>query len=147
MILPSLWNCKLWARNDCSFKLLNLGIVFNAATDVVVQALSCVCLFCDPMDCSPPGSSVHGIFQARIRKWVAISLSRASSWPRDQIPISCVVGRFFTTEPPVKHTAIDDQKANWYVQLGCCWNKNFKHVALVWEPDGRKGLEETVSEA
>ena len=38
---------------------------------------------CDPLDCSPPGSSVHGIFQARILKWIAISSSRGSSWPRD----------------------------------------------------------------
>ena len=50
---------------------------------------------CDPMDCSPPGSSVHGIFQARILRWVAISFSRELSWPRDQIHISCVscIGR------------------------------------------------------
>ena len=39
---------------------------------------------CDPMDCSLPGSSVYGIFQARILEWVAISCSRASSWPREQ---------------------------------------------------------------
>ena len=39
---------------------------------------------CDPMDCSPPGSSVHGILQARILKWVAKASSIASSWPRDQ---------------------------------------------------------------
>ena len=38
---------------------------------------------CDPMDCSLPGSSVHGIFQARVLKWVAISFSRGSSQPRD----------------------------------------------------------------
>ena len=38
---------------------------------------------CDPMDCSPPGSSVHGILQARILQWVAISFSRESSQPRD----------------------------------------------------------------
>ena len=45
--------------------------------------------------CSPPGSSVHGIFQARIVKWVAISFSRGSSWPRDQNCVSCIscVGR------------------------------------------------------
>ena len=54
---------------------------------------------CDPMDCSPPSSSVHGIFQARILVWVAISSSRGSSWLRDQTLISCVyciAGRFFT---------------------------------------------------
>ena len=51
----------------------------------------CCCLvtksrpnLCDAMDCSPPGSSVHGIFQARILEWVATSSSRGSSWPRDR---------------------------------------------------------------
>ena len=44
---------------------------------------SCVHLFCDPTDYSLPGSSVHGIFQARILEWVAISFSRGFSWPRD----------------------------------------------------------------
>ena len=43
---------------------------------------------CDPMDCSSPGSSVHGIFQARILEWVAIPFSRRSSWPRDQTQVS-----------------------------------------------------------
>ena len=48
-----------------------------------------------PMDCSPPGSSVHGILQARILEWVAIPFSRGSSQPRDQIQISCIAGEFF----------------------------------------------------
>ena len=43
---------------------------------------------CDPMDCSPPGSSVHGIIQAIILEWVAIPFSRGSSWPRDQSWVS-----------------------------------------------------------
>ena len=51
---------------------------------------------CDPMDCSPPGSSVYGILQARIQEWVAIASSKGSSWPRDQTQVSCIVGRFFT---------------------------------------------------
>ena len=51
---------------------------------------------CNPMDCSPPGSSVHGIFQARILEWVAIVLSRVSSWPRNQTQVSHITGRFFT---------------------------------------------------
>ena len=38
---------------------------------------------CDPMDCSPPGSSVYGIFQVRVLKWVAMPFPRGSSWPRD----------------------------------------------------------------
>ena len=51
---------------------------------------------CDPMDYSLPGSSVHGIFQARVLKWVAISFSRGSSGPRDQTQVSHIVGRRFT---------------------------------------------------
>ena len=48
------------------------------------------------MDCSLPGSSVHGIFQARVLEWGAISFSRGSSWPRGQTRVSCIVGRCFT---------------------------------------------------
>ena len=47
------------------------------------------------MDCSPPGSSVHGILQARILEWVAISFSRGSSWPRDRTQVSRIAGRCF----------------------------------------------------
>ena len=50
----------------------------------------------DPMDSSLPGFSVHGIFQARVLEWVAISFSRGSSQPRDQTQVSCVAGRCFT---------------------------------------------------
>ena len=48
------------------------------------------------MDCSLPGSSSHGIFQARVLKWVAISFSRGSSQPRDRTLVSCIAGRHFT---------------------------------------------------
>ena len=51
---------------------------------------------CDSMDYSPPGSSVPGIFQARILEWVAIPFSRGSSCPRDQTQVSCIAGGFFT---------------------------------------------------
>ena len=51
---------------------------------------------CDPMDCSLPGFSVHGIFQARVLEWVAISFSRGSSRPRDQTQVSRTVGRRLT---------------------------------------------------
>ena len=50
----------------------------------------------DPMDCNPPGSSVHGILQARILEWVAMSSSRGSSQPRDWTWTSCIAGEFFT---------------------------------------------------
>ena len=59
----------------------------------------------DCMDCSLPGSSVHGILQERILGWVAISFSRESSRPTDRICISCTAGSFFTTEPPGKPQA------------------------------------------
>ena len=61
----------------------------------VLVAQSCPTL-CDPLDCSPPGPSVHGILQARILEWVAIPFSRRSSQPRDQTLVSGIVGRFFT---------------------------------------------------
>ena len=50
----------------------------------------------DPMDWSPPGSSVHGIFLARLLEWVAIPFSRGSSQLRDQTQVSCFAGRIFT---------------------------------------------------
>ena len=55
---------------------------------------------CDPMNCSPPGSSVHGILQARILEWVAISSPGAL--PRTEPVSPALVGGFFTTEPPGK---------------------------------------------
>ena len=48
------------------------------------------------MDCSLSGSSVHGIFQARVLEWIAISFSRGSSWPRGQTLVSRIAGRRFT---------------------------------------------------
>ena len=67
-------------------------------------ALMCVCMLvaqlcptlCDPVNCGPPDSSVHGILQAKILKWVAIHFSRGFSQPRDQTQVSHVAGRIFT---------------------------------------------------
>ena len=50
----------------------------------------------EPMDCSPPGSSVHGILQARILEWIAIPFSKGSSALRNQTQVFCISGRFFT---------------------------------------------------
>ena len=60
----------------------------------------------EPMDCSPPGSSVHGILQARIREWVPMPSSRGSSLPRDQECVSCVARGFFTTSSTWKLIAV-----------------------------------------
>ena len=56
---------------------------------------SCLTLF-NPFDNSPPGSSVHGILQARILEWIAILFFRGSSQPRDETWVSCIASRFFT---------------------------------------------------
>ena len=61
----------------------------------VLVAQPCPTL-CDLMDCSLPGSSVHGILQARTLEWVALPFSRGSSQPRGQTWVSCIAGRFFT---------------------------------------------------
>ena len=74
-------------------------LVMTPIDQVEVKVLvtqSCLTL-CDPMDCSPPGSSVYGILQARILEWVAILFSRVSSQPRDQNQVSCVADVFFTS--------------------------------------------------
>ena len=61
----------------------------------VLVAQSCPTL-CNPMDCSLPVSSAHGISLARVLEWVAISFSRGSSRPRDRTWVSCIAGRHFT---------------------------------------------------
>ena len=66
---------------------------------VLFSRLSPVWLFWEPMDGGTPGSSVHGISQARIVKWVAIPFYRGSSWPKDKTWNSCTGRRILTTEP------------------------------------------------
>ena len=61
-----------------------------------VKAAQSYLTLCDPVDCSPPVSSVHGILQARILEWVAIPFSRGSSQPRDRTQVSRIAGGFFT---------------------------------------------------
>ena len=71
---------------------------------LVVQ--SCLTLY-DPLDCSPPGLSIHGIFQARILEWVAIAFSRRSSGPRDQTQVFCTAGKFSTHWASLKQTFLN----------------------------------------
>ena len=91
--------------NSCSNSVLpplspqawlpNSKLVYHHCACLVAQLYPTLC---DPMDFSPPGSSIHVIFQVRTLEWVAISSSRGSSQSRDQTCISCVsctVGRFF----------------------------------------------------
>ena len=79
----------------------------NPHSSIIPNSQKCVCAcvhlvapsfptLWDPMDCSPPGSSVLGILQARILEWVAMPSSRGSSQPRDLTQLSCIAGGFFT---------------------------------------------------
>ena len=79
----------------------------------------CVCVqlcptLCDPMDCSPPGSSVHGIFPATILEWVAVPSSRTSSQLRDQTHVSYITGGHVTADPPGKPLKTVSHKRNLY---------------------------------
>ena len=80
---------------DCTVEEVDLPSTHTKSEVKMSVAQSCLTL-CDPMDCSPPGSSVHGILQARILEWAAFSFSRGSPWPRDEAQVSYVAGRFFT---------------------------------------------------
>ena len=62
-------------------------------------AQSCLTL-CNSVDCSLPGSSVHGVLQARLLEWVALSYSRGSSQPKDQSWVSCIEADSLPSEPP-----------------------------------------------
>ena len=81
---------------------------------------------CDPMDCSPPGSSVHGILQARIQEWFDIFYSMGSSWPRDQAHGLCflLVGRFFTTS--------NTWETHKYIRNVLIFKKDFDYFSRHW---------------
>ena len=72
------------------------------------------------MDCSPPGSSVHGILQARILEWVAMPSSKGSPWSRDWTHVSCTAGRFITPEPPGKSHIILKCSENFFARADLC---------------------------
>ena len=85
------------------------------------------------MDCSPPGSSVHGILEARILEWVAISFYRGYFQHRDWTYIPCIAGRFFTTEQPGKPSEVSinifskkETGPKWIKPLQMCWRTQTK---------------------
>ena len=71
-------------------------MIFNLYAEYVCVSLLGHVRLCNPMNCDPPGSSVHGILQARILEWITISFSGGSSLPRDWTQVSYVAGRCFT---------------------------------------------------
>ena len=96
--LPSLYSLLVKVRVGETAGLY--GIIKNKLPNLkyvcvcVLVTQSCLTL-CDLMDCSPPGSSVHGILQARVLEWVAMPFSKRSSRPMDQTQVSHIAGRFF----------------------------------------------------
>ena len=76
--------------------VLNSCVIYLIAVSCLVDK-SCLTL-CEPMDCSPTGSSIHGILLARKLKWVAISFSRGSSQHRDWAPVSCISRQILNQE-------------------------------------------------
>ena len=92
--------CKCWTQYTSKFGRLSSGhrrSVFILIPKKSESEVAQLCLtLCDPMDCSLQGSSVHGIFQAILLEWIAISFSRGSSQPRDRTWVFCIVDRRFT---------------------------------------------------
>ena len=122
----------MWLRGSsrASSHLEDLGrlhgveLVISWKMEVLV-AQSCPTLW-DPMDCGLPGSSVHGILQARILAWVAISSSRGHSWLRDWNWVSCIAGRKLTSTPELtSNEALGERNSffeSWFL--------------YVWDGDG-----------
>ena len=83
----------------------------------------CVCVLvaqlcptlCDPMDYSPPDSSIHGISQSRILEWVTIPFSWESSWPRDQTRVFCITSKFFTIWATME-SSVHSNPSKWVSQ-------------------------------
>ena len=95
-----------WTNVSSYMSSLSVNICSWINESILKQLLllfsCCAWLFCDPMDCNPPGSSLQGISQASILERVAISFSSGSSWPRNGTLSLALAGRLFTTEPPGK---------------------------------------------
>ena len=117
------------------YYLRKFRYLLDCGTSCLKVKVAALCLTpCGPVDCSPPGASVHGIFQARILEWVAIPSSRRSCQPRDRTQASCTGGGFLTiwaTREALKALvkAIKKKKDtlsdnSWYFpspgNLGCC---------------------------
>ena len=139
MLITAITLILYWVIYTChSYLVLLVCVCVCVCECVCIHVCVCVCAqscltLCNPMDCSPPGSSVHGIFQARILEWVAISSSRGSSQPRNGpmfLVFPALAGRLFTTcisrealpATPRPPTKIDDiipiiLMEKWIVQL------------------------------
>ena len=101
--IANLTELILCVRHFAKYSYFKYVASFNPHSIPMSRYYAVLCLvtqsyptLCDPMNCSPPGSSVHGILQARIVEWVAMPSSRGSFQPKDRTQVSHIVGRFFT---------------------------------------------------
>ena len=92
---PQCWNTAVFLRSRTRQGCLFSPLLINTVLDISISH-SVVSDSFNPMDYSPPDSSVHGIVQARILERIAIPFSRGSSWPWDRIWVSYIAGGFFT---------------------------------------------------
>ena len=83
-----------WERSMSRLYIVTLLFNLHAECTVLIAPQLCPSL-CNPTDYTPPGSSVHGVLQARILEWVAISFSRGSMRPRSWTQLSSTAGRFY----------------------------------------------------
>ena len=117
----------------------------TGCSSVVLVARLCLTL-CDPVDYNPPGSSIHGILQARLLEWVAMPFSRGSSQPRDWTLVSCIAGRFFTiwaTREVLREKGAEGLGNPEFLfllvllliskpELECWWKVNMSRSGLSW---------------
>ena len=124
-----------------------IGLHLSSLTDTCVHASSvtwsCPTL-CDPKDCSPPGSSVHGILQARILEWVAISSSKGSSQPRDRNCVSCLQAASLPLSQqgrPLTDTDFSSMPTVVRAELTLGWQQHHELVGSCVSPDSPKATD------
>ena len=140
-----------------------LWVIIGYWVQFSVLCSVCSVTQCDSMDCSPPGSSVHGIPQARIQEWVAISSPRGSSQSRIKPAAPALAGGFFTTEWPGVNQKLLLWKLSWamekilftkarpVISMGinscCIWVvRDYCFPGLWWDPDAHEKVWNEVSE-
>ena len=118
--------------------------MFKLIVNSVLVAQSCLPL-CEPMDCSPPGSPIHGMLQARILDWVAMPSSRGSSKPQIEPASPALAGRFFTMEPSASPPS-NTERGSLYRRLerGCLerastWQKRVQQTGRQRPPRCAQG--------
>ena len=108
-------------------QLSDFNFLFNSKMLIVHLCLT----LCNHMDCSPPGSSVHGSLQVRIPKWVATPFYRGSSWPRDGMQVSCIAGGFFFPfEPLWKPMLAMNQREKMLEFFFKCWTRKCGYIRI-----------------